>query len=642
MNINVQQKSTYNGHNENNNFEKIINLNEHVIKTTQNKLENNFTKNKENEYDLLEMLDDIKIYKYSNIKSKSPYKLIFQYFFDKYESTDYKNSKIILFIGKTGDGKTTAINAIFNILKGIKLEDNYRFILIKESIKDKGQSESQTDGLHLYYIKDKNNNPLIIVDCQGFGDTRGKIYDELIKESFQYIFNNIIFHIDLICFISNSTNLRITPLTKYIFSFSTSLFSNDLYKNFIIISTFANKDTIKNGPLYIDSIQKDDFFKEIIEKMDKKWWYAVDSLCLFDDEINNKLCKYTYSQFNYLYEEKINNSIKIDIKKSSEIINIRKEFKIKILNIISNYKKISFQNQNINEINKKINEQTKKINIVNNQIEYKNEDIKYIYVPDKDLQIKQIEDYRNKIINELDNQYNYYTVRRYRYVGGVHTTCRYCEANCHSPCYCLFFFRCKIFNFLGYCVECGHSKSNHNIHKSYKYVNENEKSKIDNSIKIKKEKEYFWQKYDEIIHEYNKMRNIKENKEREINNLKKEKNQLNDQKYYYINEKEKINNIIKETYKDISSFVLDLINMNEIIKKYGMNQQHCEIENVYIDTLLSQVEQNNCKDSYDKIEKLKEYKRYNDIFKILSNISAYDLKEKGVKFFIDKIEKYLY
>ena len=82
--------------------------------------------------------------------------------------------------------------------------------------------------------------------------------------------------------------------------------------------------------------------------------------------------------------------------------------------------------------------------------------------------------------------------------------------------------------------------------------------------------------------------------------------------------------------------------MNEIIKKYGMNQQHCEIENVYIDTLLSQVEQNNCKDSYDKIEKLKEYKRYNDIFKRLSNISAYDLKEKGVKLFIDKIEKYLY
>lgn len=94
--------------------------------------------------------------------------------------------------------------------------------------------------------------------------------------------------------------------------------------------------------------------------MDKKLWYAVDSLCLFDDEINNKLCSYTYNQFNYLYEEKINNSIKIDIKKSSEIINIRKEFKIKLLNIISNYKKIRFQNQNINEINKKITEHIKK------------------------------------------------------------------------------------------------------------------------------------------------------------------------------------------------------------------------------------------------------------------------------------------
>ena len=68
--------------------------------------------------------------------------------------------------------------------------------------------------------------------------------------------------------------------------------------------------------------------------------------------------------------------------------------------------------------------------------------------------------------------------------------------------------------------------------------------------------------------------------------------------------------------------------MNVIIKKYGMNHQYCENENEYLDTLIFQVEQNNYKDSYDKIEKLKDYKRYNDIFKRLSNISAYDLKEK--------------
>ena len=108
-------------------------------------------------------------------------------------------------------------------------------------------SLSQTDGLHLYYIKDKNSNPLIIVDSQGFGDTRGKLYDELIKESFEYTFINIISHINLVCFIIKSSNARLDPLTKYIFSFATRLFSHDLFENFIIISNFADKYSIKKG-----------------------------------------------------------------------------------------------------------------------------------------------------------------------------------------------------------------------------------------------------------------------------------------------------------------------------------------------------------------------------------------------------------
>ena len=72
-------------------------------------------------------------------------------------------------------------------LNFIKIEDNYRYILIKEPKKPKGQAESQTDGLHLYYVKNKDNKPVIIIDSQGFGDTRGKEYDELIFEKYFYI-----------------------------------------------------------------------------------------------------------------------------------------------------------------------------------------------------------------------------------------------------------------------------------------------------------------------------------------------------------------------------------------------------------------------------------------------------------------------
>ena len=43
-----------------------------------------------------------------------------------------------------------------------------------------------------------------------------------------------------------------------------------------------------------------------------------------------------------------------------------------------------------------------------------------------------------------------------------------------------------------------------------------------------------------------------------------------------------------------------------------------------------------------QIKKLKDLKRYNEIFKGLKDISSYELNKNGVKFYIDKIENLLY
>ena len=86
-------------------------------------------------YEVLEKEDNFTIYKYSNKERQSNRNLVYQYFCDEYNINDYDNAYIIIFLGKTGDGKTNAINALFNIIKGIKLEDNYRFILIQEQEK---------------------------------------------------------------------------------------------------------------------------------------------------------------------------------------------------------------------------------------------------------------------------------------------------------------------------------------------------------------------------------------------------------------------------------------------------------------------------------------------------------------------------
>ena len=76
----------------------------------------------------------------------------------------------------------------------------------------------------------------------------------MITEAFRYVFSNVINHINTVCFISKSNNNRLDILTRYIFSCITSLFSKDITENFIILATFATKDTIKNGPAFIDLI----------------------------------------------------------------------------------------------------------------------------------------------------------------------------------------------------------------------------------------------------------------------------------------------------------------------------------------------------------------------------------------------------
>ena len=588
-------------------------------------------------YEVLEIRDNFKIYKYSNVQRTNPHKLIYQYFYDKFDDEDYKRSKIILFIGKTGDGKTTAINAFFNILKGIKLKDKYRFILVKEPKKEKGQAESQTDGLHLYYIKDYNNQPIIIIDSQGFGDTRGKEYDEMVKGAFEYSFEKIIDHINAICFIAKSTDARLDNLVKYIFSCATSLFSQDISENLFILATHAIKSTMKEGPQFIDCISSDENFKNILQNMDKKWWYAVDSKSIFDDDID-RLTKYSYNQLKDLYEEKVQKSKAKDISKSSEVIMNRNKIKNIIQNIISNYKNIIDEKEKLFPIEKEINEYENKINDINLDISNKTTLIDQIYIPDKDYKLREIKNERDSNINRLDNEYEDRTVVVNKYVGGNHTYCSSCKKNCHEYCDCFgsFLNRCYIFSFDGYCEKCGHSKSSHTLHSSYKYVTETESVKVNNYDKIRKERNKYWDKYHKIINEYNERMNEKNQRQNELNELYNQKSQLNSQKNSYINDLNIANENIKTKINNLKSIVINLMKISQKISNIAMNQYHYDIENEYIETLIAQMMETN--DKNDQIENLKENKKYIQIFQELNKLSLKELI-KNDDFFWNELKK---
>ena len=154
------------------------------LEKPKDKINFDFSKHK-----VIEKRDDLTIYLYSDRERVSNHQFVYQYFFDQFDAVDFDNAYVVLFCGKIGEGKTTAINAFFNIIKGITLEDNYRFILIHEP---KGKKESENDGVHLYYVKDYNNKQLIIIDSHGYAnDIRGRQYDEKIYNAFAYVFSSI-------------------------------------------------------------------------------------------------------------------------------------------------------------------------------------------------------------------------------------------------------------------------------------------------------------------------------------------------------------------------------------------------------------------------------------------------------------------
>ena len=196
-----------------------------------------------------------------------------------------------------------------------------------------------------------------------------------------------------------------------------------------------------------------------------------------------------------------------------------------------------------------------------------------------------------------------------------------------------------IFTFLVYCEKCGHIKQSHNIHSKYKYVNETEKDKIDNSDKIQKERDRFWERYSEITKEYKKKKNIKETKEREKNDLIYEKNKFINKKYSLNRNKDILNNSINNIYNDILLLIIDLIHFENDIKNNCINKKHIEIENDYINTLIFQ---NEIICANDQIYELKKIKRYNEIYLYLKDISEFELNKKGGKYYVDKIENELY
>ena len=595
--------------------------------------------------------EELTYYKYSDIERvEEKDQMVYHYFYDNLNENDRKEANIVLFAGKTGAGKTTAINAFFNIIKGVKLKDNFRFILIEEIKKPKGQAESQTDGVHLYYLKDYNNEPLIIIDSQGYGDTRGHEKDLEINQAFEYVFSHIIDHINTICFLANSTQNRIDISTKYIYSCVTALFAEDVNDNFIILATHANKDSMKK-PAFVETIVEDADFLKINEKMNQKWWYAFDSKLILDND-SDKITKYSYKQLTEFYEEAVKKSFPKSIKNCALVLSKRNSLRKEVNKLNREFKELMIKQKNLNSQNELIIKNTIEISMIQQKIEMVEKNCKDKSPAEQEKLLNELNQELNNKFKEYSNQTISKTVRELENSSERHTYCNNsnCKENCHSPCVCWFtkLGRCKIFEVKGClgilkdqndCEHCGHKKSEHGTGNSH-YVSKEITEKINNEDKIKEYENLTNKEMDRIRKEIDSKKSALSGLELEIKELKNKKVFFEKEKTQNELEKTKIKDEIEKVYKKILLIIVQLQQISKIIDKFALNNSHIKTQNDYINELENQLDDIGDKKN-DQKKKLEELKNINNTFMKSQNINLDDLENISNEEMIKKIQNYI-
>ena len=286
----------------------------------------------------------------------------------EFTSEEEDNSKVVLLVGKTGDGKSTFINALVNIYLGIQLEDNFRYLLINDQNKD--QQESITKDISIYKIRPKEglNFPFLkIIDTPGFGDTKGIEEDMKHIKNFQGLFENELIFINCICFIVKASDSRVDFHQEYILNCVMDLFAENIKDNFMVgVTNFiaatenekpniiSNALSKENNFYYQNILKRDNLARE--EILSSNWYFGSNNTTI----TNNKIKISQKSKLNW--EEAVENINKFicklkllesrKIKESSNVIKNREELKIEIEGLTEKMERIMDNKKRVEE-NKK-------------------------------------------------------------------------------------------------------------------------------------------------------------------------------------------------------------------------------------------------------------------------------------------------
>ena len=221
-----------------------------------------FIKKSENDNEERESTnEELKIFKYPQI------------FFSPSEA---EKAFTFLVIGETGNGKTTIINSFLNVVMGITIDTDFRYVIVEED--DNSQIHSKTKNVNIYNIKGKDGSLFQIIDTPGYNDTKGMPQDKIISQKIFEAFQTQLTSINAICFVVKSDAFRLSPTQKYIFHSILDLFGDDVKENFIAMLTFCDG----GNSLVINTLKnKESIYSKIIPHVKNPWYYKFNNSAFF-------------------------------------------------------------------------------------------------------------------------------------------------------------------------------------------------------------------------------------------------------------------------------------------------------------------------------------------------------------------------
>ena len=309
---------------------------------------------------------------------------IYSYPLNAYFTTEEKPISI-LFVGQSGVGKSTFINAYLNHLLGITKDDSIRYkIIFEDKIRQKDQTQSQTDTITIYKVRSPKyaNRFFQLIDTPGAGDTRGDEEEKKFLGMYDKLFNEKIKNLNCVTFVIKASENRENEFQKKIIKTITSLFAGDATPNFLAILTHSDSDEDFDA---VQLLEKIDVYKNKSEK-GEEWFYPVTSVSYFIpfNKNANSLTKMSFQLTeramikytkNILYLKNIDMNMtgqNLYLKTSQE--KILKFLKEKLLIDFIQYKKnLESLAPKLNEKENELQEKNNLINSIKSEIKSENE-----------------------------------------------------------------------------------------------------------------------------------------------------------------------------------------------------------------------------------------------------------------------------